>query len=408
MEILVSGLVETTGMEAVHAMAGGPQPYRWIAAESLDTPEGKQLLADRELVWTYDLPWRYASDAIEAAPFERWLSANRHAMNLRRQLGRRLSLVAVTPCGGRDATDALMNGLIASAIPEIGEMLSMLDASDLRVAQSGATPAGHDSRELLAELGRMLATARCLREERAEHEKQLAGLAARQRSLAASESAAKLAADAALRELRDTQVALEQQFLETRKLRAEVAAEKAARAKEKEAAGRLAVEQALRASLEAERAMHLQRIEGMAALVARSHERLDQLQARLHAEADSWLPGKFRRAARRVLRRSAADAGELGQVRRIADSEWFDAEWYLASYPDVRVAGIAPAEHYMTHGWKEGRNPGPAFDTLLYLERYPDVGDSGMNPLWHFIEFGHAEGRIPDAAVAPAGETGNG
>jgi SAM-dependent methyltransferase len=33
----------------------------------------------------------------------------------------------------------------------------------------------------------------------------------------------------------------------------------------------------------------------------------------------------------------------------------FNAQRYLAANPDVRAAGINPYEHYMVHGWREGR-----------------------------------------------------
>ena len=35
----------------------------------------------------------------------------------------------------------------------------------------------------------------------------------------------------------------------------------------------------------------------------------------------------------------------------------FDAQWYLAAYPDVAQAGIDPWEHYLRHGAEEGRLP---------------------------------------------------
>ncbi|MDQ7727293.1 glycosyltransferase [Halomonas sp. SpR8] len=35
----------------------------------------------------------------------------------------------------------------------------------------------------------------------------------------------------------------------------------------------------------------------------------------------------------------------------------FDAEWYLAAYPDVAQAGVDPWEHYQRHGAEEGRLP---------------------------------------------------
>ena len=35
----------------------------------------------------------------------------------------------------------------------------------------------------------------------------------------------------------------------------------------------------------------------------------------------------------------------------------FDADWYVATYPDVRLAGVEPLSHYLEHGALEGRWP---------------------------------------------------
>jgi hypothetical protein len=35
----------------------------------------------------------------------------------------------------------------------------------------------------------------------------------------------------------------------------------------------------------------------------------------------------------------------------------FDPIWYLEKYPDVKKAGVDPAEHYVRHGAGEGRLP---------------------------------------------------
>ncbi|WP_133468405.1 hypothetical protein [Paraglaciecola marina] len=74
-------------------------------------------------------------------------------------------------------------------------------------------------------------------------------------------------------------------------------------------------------------------------------------------------------------------------------SEYFDAAWYLETYPDVAASEINPAEHYLKFGAKEGRFPSPQFDGNWYLQRYPDIGDTDINPLIHFIKFGISEGR---------------
>ncbi|MBB6123751.1 rhamnan synthesis F family protein [Sphingobium subterraneum] len=71
----------------------------------------------------------------------------------------------------------------------------------------------------------------------------------------------------------------------------------------------------------------------------------------------------------------------------------FNAEWYEKTYPDVVSEGQTATYHYLHHGYKEGRDPGPNFDTRFYLTTYPDVGASGLNPLLHYILHGRAEGR---------------
>ena len=73
----------------------------------------------------------------------------------------------------------------------------------------------------------------------------------------------------------------------------------------------------------------------------------------------------------------------------------FDAKWYLETYPDVGISGIAPIDHYIRHGAAEGRDPNAYFNTSWYLETYPDVAEAGMNPLQHYWEHGGEEGRNP-------------
>lgn len=101
------------------------------------------------------------------------------------------------------------------------------------------------------------------------------------------------------------------------------------------------------------------------------------------------------RPARQIMVRARRRRALRDQCARIEQSGWFDRNWYLEAYPDVRGAGVDPVEHYFTVGWKENRNPCEAFDTAFYLRSNPDVRRSGVNPLWHFIEFGIQEGRPP-------------
>ncbi|WP_133243767.1 glycosyltransferase [Sphingomonas pokkalii] len=82
---------------------------------------------------------------------------------------------------------------------------------------------------------------------------------------------------------------------------------------------------------------------------------------------------------------------------------WFANDWYLWRNPDVRADGnISPLQHYLLYGWREGRRPNPVFDPALYLDRYPDVRDAGVEPLTHYLAFGQAEGR--DCPIPGVGE----
>ena len=73
----------------------------------------------------------------------------------------------------------------------------------------------------------------------------------------------------------------------------------------------------------------------------------------------------------------------------------FDPVYYLANNPDVAAAGVDPYTHYMTTGWKEGRNPSALFNTNFYLNQNPDIKAAGLNPLTHFETSGWQEGRDP-------------
>ena len=81
-------------------------------------------------------------------------------------------------------------------------------------------------------------------------------------------------------------------------------------------------------------------------------------------------------------------------VELVRNSDMFDAKWYLASYPDVALLGMDPAEHFVWLGWRLGRSPCAAFSAPSYLEAYPDVAKTGVNPLLHYLRFGRKEDRL--------------
>ena len=64
---------------------------------------------------------------------------------------------------------------------------------------------------------------------------------------------------------------------------------------------------------------------------------------------------------------------EKAKLITLRASVFFDADWYLATYPDVAEGNMDPARHYLDFGAEEGRDPGPFFSTLGYCNNNPDV-----------------------------------
>jgi len=63
----------------------------------------------------------------------------------------------------------------------------------------------------------------------------------------------------------------------------------------------------------------------------------------------------------------------------------FDAKYYLEIYKDVADAKVDPFEHFICHGYREGRNPSAEFDTRFYIQRY-FKGKTDENPLGHYLK----------------------
>jgi hypothetical protein len=124
------------------------------------------------------------------------------------------------------------------------------------------------------------------------------------------------------------------------------------------------------------------------------------------AQKYPWLSRQLRRAINLVwltatLRLVACIRARrrwLQEQKAILSSGLFDADWYLAQNPDVRVAGINPLLHYIAHGAAEGRDPNPLFKGDRYLAENPEVRAAGVNPLLRYLRNGTAEGR---AAISP-------
>ena len=74
----------------------------------------------------------------------------------------------------------------------------------------------------------------------------------------------------------------------------------------------------------------------------------------------------------------------------------FDVEFYLRHNRDVAAAGVPPLQHYLDHGWREGRNPNALFWTAYYLAENADVRAASQNPFFHFLTEGRGQGRRPN------------
>lgn len=93
---------------------------------------------------------------------------------------------------------------------------------------------------------------------------------------------------------------------------------------------------------------------------------------------------------------------------------WFDPDFYVSTYPEVADCGLSPWDHYLRFGFEQGRWPSADragseqsktlaaepeapewFDAAYYLDTYPEVRASGMDPWKHFLDYGYIEGRRP-------------
>ncbi|HEY5205118.1 MAG TPA: hypothetical protein VIJ63_11030 [Roseiarcus sp.] len=81
-------------------------------------------------------------------------------------------------------------------------------------------------------------------------------------------------------------------------------------------------------------------------------------------------------------------------LEAIRNSLFFNSAHYLETNPDVHATGLDAALHYLVHGGREGRDPGPFFSTKAYLARYPDVAEAHVNALLHYETQGRRENRI--------------
>ena len=129
-------------------------------------------------------------------------------------------------------------------------------------------------------------------------------------------------------------------------------------------------------------------------------ERVDEANRKLARTEDivAYMARRYAQQRREGSRIRFRDYWRLGPRGReelgiIRSSIYFDEEYYLDMNPDVRAARMNAAVHYLLHGGREGRDPGPFFSTRQYLDQFPDVAGSGLNALTHYERHGRREKR---------------
>lgn len=80
--------------------------------------------------------------------------------------------------------------------------------------------------------------------------------------------------------------------------------------------------------------------------------------------------------------------------------DYFGSKFYIERYPDVVLDMSSPLEHYLTRGWREGRNPSAEFDTAFYRETFQWNDNSDICPLVHWLLYGASAGVPTNAEVA--------
>ncbi len=81
------------------------------------------------------------------------------------------------------------------------------------------------------------------------------------------------------------------------------------------------------------------------------------------------------------------------RIAALRNTRRFDEDWYCERYPDVRILGMDPIEHYLWIGAEMGRDPSPTFSTREYLRLNLDIARAGANPFLHYVLTGANEGR---------------
>lgn len=90
--------------------------------------------------------------------------------------------------------------------------------------------------------------------------------------------------------------------------------------------------------------------------------------------------------AREIINDSVSRATSL-MGDKLRSSSLFDSDWYVSIYPDVRSFTSSPIDHFVNHGFYEGRQASPEICLNYYSERYLKPNNSS-SPLLHYLNKG--------------------
>ncbi|MFK5600318.1 glycosyltransferase [Methylobacterium sp. HMF5984] len=99
----------------------------------------------------------------------------------------------------------------------------------------------------------------------------------------------------------------------------------------------------------------------------------------------------FRKRSAKTLEHIPSSETEAAVFDAVQASGFFDPEFYLLRYPEIRSFRKGPLVHFCQYGIYEHRDPGPNFDTRAYLDVFPEAGKLTVPTFLHVLGSEHIE-----------------
>src|ERR1700712_905205 len=99
----------------------------------------------------------------------------------------------------------------------------------------------------------------------------------------------------------------------------------------------------------------------------------------------------FRRRSAQTLEHTTSSETEAAVFDAVQASGFFDPEFYLLRYPEIRPFRKGPLVHFCQYGIYEPRDPGPNFDTRAYLASSPERETPTVPTFLHVLGSEHIE-----------------